>query len=297
MMKQIITIIKITVMFLIALCCFKQAYPQVAIISYIYDSVGRVTNVTINGETNIIYSFDELGNRIEQVVTNSDSKTLELKVILEGPFNGSSMDTYINSGGFIPLNQPYNTSPWNYNGTESVTSIPNNNIVDWVLVELRETTGGASTATSDSIIAQKAGFILNDGSIVDRDGYNPIQIDTEINNNLYVVIWHKNHIGVMSAYPLLEVDGVYSYDFTSSIEQAYGINAQKELAPGMWGMIAADGNADGIINNLDKENVWEPQAGESGYKTGDYNMDTEVDNKDKNDNLIPNEGNESEIPE
>ena len=111
----------------------------------------------------------------------------ELTVFLEGPFNGTIMDTYLNPDN-IPSLQPYSVSPWNYSGNEYVTTIPNSNIVDWILVELRETTGNASTATSDSIVARKAGFILNNGLIVGRDGTNPIQIDTEINSDLYVVI-------------------------------------------------------------------------------------------------------------
>ena len=70
--------------------------------------------------------------------------TLELKVFLEGPFNGISMDTELNVHNLLPLTQPYNVAPWNYAGTEQVGSIPNPEIVDWVLVELRETPGGAN---------------------------------------------------------------------------------------------------------------------------------------------------------
>ena len=102
----------------------------------------------------------------------------------------------------------------------------------------------------------------------------------------------------MSANSLIESGGIYSYDFTTSETQTYGgINSVKELAPGVWGMIAADGNADGLIDGLDKTNVWAPQSGESGYKTGDYNMDAEVDNKDKNDVWVPNIGKGSQLPE
>ena len=98
--------------------------------------------------------------------------TLDLTVFLEGPFDVTDMKTDLNL--ILPLGQPYYTAPWNYTGTESVASIPNSNVVDWVLVELRETTGDASTASSDSIIAQKAAFILNDGSVVGLDGINAI---------------------------------------------------------------------------------------------------------------------------
>ena len=58
------------------------------------------------------------------------------------------MVPYLNLLNYIPTTQPYNIAPWNYTGTESVTTIPNSNVIDWVLVELRETTGGPETATS-----------------------------------------------------------------------------------------------------------------------------------------------------
>ncbi len=58
--------------------------------------------------------------------------TLNLKAFLEGPFNGSVMNTALNPQNLIPLSQPYNGSPWNYTGTEQVSSIPNGNVVDWV---------------------------------------------------------------------------------------------------------------------------------------------------------------------
>ena len=45
---------------------------------------------------------------------------LALKAMLEGPVSGSVMLTPLNLGGMIPLSQPYNMFPWNYNGTESI---------------------------------------------------------------------------------------------------------------------------------------------------------------------------------
>jgi hypothetical protein len=60
---------------------------------------------------------------------------LNLKVFLEGPFNGTSMNTSLNDQNLIPLSQPYNVSPWIFPGTEQVTTIPNSSIVDWILIE------------------------------------------------------------------------------------------------------------------------------------------------------------------
>ncbi len=73
--------------------------------------------------------------------------------------------------------------------------------------------------------------------------------------------------------------------------------AHKEIAPGIWGMVAADGDANGIINMDDKINTWMTQAGLSGYYAGDFNMDIEVDNKDKNDFWGVNSSYDGQVPE
>ena len=225
----------------------------------------------------------------------SQTINVDIKVFLEGPYSGTEMNTDLNPEP-LPLTQPYNdTQKWNYQGTESVASIPNADIVDWVLVELRETSGDASTAIADSMIARKAAFLLKDGSIVDLDGGSPIYFDNEITDNLYVVVYHRNHLPVMSSQPLTKAYNVYSWDFTTSADQAYGTNAQVDLG-GAYGMIGGDSDANGIINMDDKDLDWTTDAGKTGYFPSDLNLDTEVNNPDKNDIWEPNLGKESQLP-
>jgi hypothetical protein len=208
------------------------------------------------------------------------------------------MTTLLNVSGNLPLNQPYNVSPWNYPGTESVSSIPTTDIVDWILVEFRDTTD-AALASSETIIARQAAFLLKDGSVVGLDGFNMLNFTATINDGLYVVIRHRNHIGVISANALVESVSVYTYDFSSGSGQAYGgASAQKNIGgSGTWGMMSGDGNGDGGVGTPDKVNVWDIQAGEAGYKAGDFNMDGQVNNPDKDDQWIPNIGSGSYIPE
>ena len=223
---------------------------------------------------------------------------LALFAFLEGPFNGTEMNTTLNFGGHLPLNQPYYQLPWSYMGTEAVASIPNTDVVDWVLIELRDAPD-APSASSSTIIDRKAAFILNNGSIVATDGSSNLQFsNVTIQHSLFTVLWHRNHIGIMSAVPLLETDGVYSYDFTTGAGQVFGgMNAHKEIGSGIWGMTGADGNADGQINNGDKIDVWSPEAGSSGYLSGDFNLDSQVNNSDKNDIWIPNTGLGGQVPD
>ncbi|MBN3035144.1 MAG: hypothetical protein JW861_06130 [Bacteroidales bacterium] len=219
-----------------------------------------------------------------------------LKEYLQGPFSGTQMTTILNTSGFLPLAQPYNNPPWNYSGTESVPSIPNADVVDWALVELRDA-ATASQATQATMIARQACFVLKDGSFTGTDGSSLPQFNVSVSQNLFVVLHHRNHLPVMSANPLTGSGGIYSYDYTTGSSQAYGgALGHKQIVPGIWGMIGGDGNADREVNNADKIEVWSVQAGNSGYLAGDFNLDSQVNNGDKNDIWKPNSGSGAQVP-
>jgi hypothetical protein len=219
-----------------------------------------------------------------------------LKVYLEGPFNENTLNTNLNSLGLIPLSQPYNTEPWNYSCVQNVPEIPNPEIVDWVLIELRDAADAAS-ATTSTRVAREVAFLLNDGSIVGLDGLSPLQFEIPVNQQLFIAIWHRNHLGVLSSNVLTqEPGGFYSYDFTSAASQAYG-DGQNYLGNGFYGMIAGDANADGIIDLADKIQIWIPEVGLAGYLNSDLNLDGQVNNPDKNDWWLQNTGAESQVPE
>ncbi len=217
---------------------------------------------------------------------------LSLKVFLEGPFNGVGMDTDVNT--LMDLSQPYSGDPWNYLGSENVASLPNTNIVDWVLVELRDATN-ASSATGSTIIGTQAAFVLNDGFVVDIDGSSFLQFDLTVSNQLFVVIYHRNHLGIMSANALTLSGGIYTYDYTSSITQAY-LSGQKSVNAKAV-MIAGDSDGFGTVGNSDISDFWETNAGTRGYLGSDLNLDTEVDNLDKNDFWLPNYNTATTVPE
>lgn len=243
------------------------------------------------------YSGGEFADK-EVVEFYVSGMILDLKVFLEGPYNGVEMYRFLNTYGFLPLSQPYSGAPWNYNGTESVASIPNINIVEWVLIELRETAGGPETATSGTIISRRAAFLLKNGKVVDVDGVSPLAYDLNITDNLYVVVRHRNHIGVMSANALTPFGRVYQYDFSTDATQAYGgVIAHRNMGNGVWGMTSGDGNSDSQVGNGDKIDVWSPQAGNSGYVQGDFDLNANVNNQDKVDSWGPNSGLGGQIPQ
>ncbi|MBN2174991.1 MAG: hypothetical protein JW731_12730 [Bacteroidales bacterium] len=221
---------------------------------------------------------------------------LDVLVYLEGPYSGTEMRTDLNTAGEIPLNQPYNTAPWNYSGTESVLSIPNSDVVDWVMVELRDAADAVS-ATSATTIAQKAGFILKDGSVVDINGTSNMQFTNSVSDNLFVVVWHRNHLGVMSSGPLTGSAGVYTYNFSTDLSQAYGGGAgYKLVGASVYGMPGGDFDGDGDVDDFDKA-AWASTAGTPGYQAPDFNMDNQVNNPDKDDIWVENTTLESQVPD
>jgi hypothetical protein len=218
-----------------------------------------------------------------------------LKVYLEGAYNGTDMNTHLNDLNILPLIQPYNTPPWNYSGAEEVESIPNN-VVDWVLVELRDAQDVA-LANSSTQVSRQAALLLKDGRIAGLDGISLLQFNIPINQQLYIVIWQRNHLSVLSANALTQnPEGLYIYDFSTSASQAYG-EGQNPLGTDIYGMIGGDANADGLINGMDEIQIWTPQAGTTGYFKGDMNLDGQVNNPDKNNVWFENLGKGTHVPE
>jgi hypothetical protein len=227
-----------------------------------------------------------------------DEFVVDLTVFLEGPFTVDQMTTSLNLGDHLPLAQPYNTAPWNYAGSESIAVIPNASVVDWVLVEFRDTPGGAATATSATAVETRAAFILTDGSIVDLDGFSPILLNANISDNLFAVIHHRNHIPVISAVAVPRVGNVYQYNFTDSETKVYGGTlGYSELVPGIWGLASGDGLCDGLVDMTDKTAVWNPEAGHSGYHSGDFDLNGQITNLDKTEHWTPNLGKASQVPQ
>ena len=216
---------------------------------------------------------------------------------MEGPFNGTDMNTTLNGSGYLPLSQPFNQPPWNYNGTESVTSIPSADVVDWILIELRKTTGAPSTATAKTQFDRKAAFLMKDGTITDDDGttqprFSIILSTTKGSDKIHAVVYSPGHVEERTATGMTSSkSSTFAYDFTTGSSQAYGgADAHKELTTGVWGMISGDGDGNGQVDNDDKNEVWLPQYGLSGYYFGDFNRDGTVDSTDVNDFWKPNAG-------
>lgn len=262
---------------------------------HLLDSKDNVlTDLTVDSSYSFTASPDDCYERFS-LFFDLTSQFLDLTVFLEGPFNTSDMNTDLNSEGLIPLSQPYTTAPWNYTGTESVSSFPDD-AVDWVLLEFRDAVDAAS-ALGSTTFGWQAALLFKDGTIKGLDGCSSIDFDGMLAHSLYMIVHHRNHLPVMTANAVLTTDGVYSYDFSGSVGQAYnGTLAQKDLGGGIYGMMGGDANADGTIDAADGTAVWNLEVGEHGYLASDINLDGESNNKDKDDVWYFNINSNSQIP-
>ncbi|MBN2174365.1 MAG: PKD domain-containing protein, partial [Bacteroidales bacterium] len=272
-------------------------------------SIGGNISVKINGDEifNVIdntftdgkvglYCWANPQSQYDNFRLGCEGVEIDLTAFLEGSFDAGTMSTQLKVNNLLPLGQPYSGIPWNYAGFENLESIPDASISDWVLIELRDAPDAAS-ALSSTKVGQKAAFILDDGSVVDLNGSSPLRFSIDVQDQLFAVVRHRNHLPVMSASPLNLSGGIYQYDFTSGAGQAYETNAQKDLGGGIFGLYAGDFNADGSINEDDKTVDWMDNAGLSGYMQTDGNLDGQADNLDKNDQWLQNQLKSTQVPE
>lgn len=183
------------------------------------------------------------------IVYNSAPSTVVVSatVFLEGAYNGTALDKNIN--GSIPLNQPYSI---NGHSGGTASSIPFN-AVDWVLVELREA-GSAAVAINSTKVGSIAGFLMTDGTIKATDGTSDLTVSLSGNSGseFFVVVYHRNHLPIMSASTISESSGTYTIDFTSNSANTYQTTAALvALSGGKFGMPAGDADGNGAVEEAD----------------------------------------------
>ncbi len=178
-----------------------------------------------------------------------------------------------------PAGQPYSIAPWNYSGTEGQGWTDANYTdleVDWVMVSFR--TGIASNTE----IARTAALLNKDGTVnfVDRCVLVPPLSST------YIVLEHRNHVGVMSQQAVDINNGYLFYDFRAadSYRDATSVG-QKQIPNGKWCLYAGDGDPNDApsfdINGADKTIWFENNGIFDSYIGPDFNFDGDVNGKDK----------------
>lgn len=196
---------------------------------------------------------------------------VDVKVFLEGPYDDTThnMNTALNKKGYLPLMDPYSQG-------ETVDSIPSSDIVDWVLVELRDKTNASK------VIASRAGFIKSNGEIVDINGTSKLNFDGIPFDDYYIAVKHRNHLAVMSNSPVTLYNNTLMYNFTTGSNKfAGGRIGAKEIESGVWGMMAGNSDGNNSISFSDF-NAVANNLFQIGYRLGDHNMNGSVSVTDYN---------------
>jgi WD40 repeat protein len=209
------------------------------------------------------------------------------RAFLEGPFNNATgrMNTNLNQGGVIPLQEPYSGLGYTHSGggggestTSSVLGVTGSNaIVDWVLVELR------SAAVPSNVLSSRAALLQADGDVVAPvDGTSPVTFNVAAGNYI-VSLRHRNHLGTMTASPVALTSTAVAVDLTNgSVALAGGPDATK-LVGTRRVLFAGDPSRDGILRYTGGSNDRDlvlariggvaPTATTSGYFVEDLNLD------------------------
>jgi hypothetical protein len=183
-----------------------------------------------------------------------------------------------------------------------------NAIVDWIFVELR------SKTDSTLILATRSGLLQRDGDITDIDGVGGLRFSGIASDSFYVVVRHRNHLGVMSrkvaGNQVLDLTSLSTplFDFGTTKNNGFdysGLAAKSNAVPGFRALWAGDFNGDRklkFVNPDDDQNILffdvltHPNNGTAaanfnfglGYLQGDFDMDgkAKYDNPNDDKNLL-----------
>ncbi|MBL7984605.1 MAG: delta-60 repeat domain-containing protein, partial [Flavobacteriales bacterium] len=150
------------------------------------------------------------------------------RAFLQGPYTGGGMNGALRSNGLLPVAEPYtalgmNPDPQVYGGDhlDLIVGSGPNAFIDWVMLELR------SAANPQQLVYVRMCMLQNDGDIVETQPIGPVRFPVPP-GDYYLVLKHRNHLGVMTATPLPVVaDGVvHIVDFTQPGTACFGTNAR-----------------------------------------------------------------------
>lgn len=243
------------------------------------------------GGIQILYTIGEVnvqelsagGISISEGFINPMSMIIKLnpKIFLEGPYNSGIMNDDLRNTDIIPTISPYidgatcDASVFNITG--------NNAIIDWVWIEIRD------SSDSITVIAETSALLQADGDVVATDGISVVNINAS-SGSYYVMVSHRNHLGVLTANPISLSGSTTVLDLTAnSVLVTGGTNGIANMGDGNYALFAGDYDGNGQIQNSDVIGSL-PFIGLSGYLNADIDMNSQTQNTDILSTLNPNIG-------
>lgn len=185
--------------------------------------------------------------------------SLRVVIKLEGPFDTGTglMRDDLRASGLLPTSQPYTGPGYPLTSAEPRTITPqvltptgNDAIVDWLYLELRSATNSAMAITSIVALLQR------DGDVVALDGSGPPEFRVPA-GSYYLVVRHRNHLGVMTAVPMALSNAPQRTDLSASATSFYGTAATK-TAGTVQVLWAGDVTGNGQLNYTGAGNDRDP---------------------------------------
>jgi hypothetical protein len=222
------------------------------------------------------------------------------KVFLQGPYAAGLMGDQLRTGGHLPIQEQYTIAPFNYahvgyGGGESVTGTgvfdqagTNDDIVDWIILEIRDATTPATK------LATRTALIQRDGDIVDVDGMSSVKFKGLGDGTYHFALKHRNHLPVRTENPVAMSAAPAAIDFTTGgYNEPGGIvhdngsmvnEPMVNLGSGVWGMWGGDVNQSNTVSYgtgdrlaiLNKVGTTTPSALVNGYWIEDATMNGQV---------------------
>ncbi len=168
---------------------------------------------------------------------------------LSGPFDGSTMRGDLVAAGLLP-----GTDPYGLGATASPNALAMTGLtapVDWAVVELR------NPANTTQIVASAAVLLQRNGNAMMPNGEQTITFGATPAGSYHVVLRHRNHLGVMTADPVVLGATGTLVDLTSSSTATYGLEARKVVTGGM-ALWAADVSGNSVLRYTGSGNDRDP---------------------------------------
>jgi len=236
--------------------------------------------VGINGYGNWLY--------LDNAQVESNGVKVALKLLLDGAYDPGTdrMRDSLRTAVAFPLTEPYTGLGFAQvgGGGETIaasvlTTTGDNAVVDWVLLELR------NSATPTARVATRCVLVQRDGDVVDRDGFSPVTFLTGP-GTYHIAARHRNHLGAMTAIPVALTGSALTVDFTSAATSTYGTEARRPVNGRMalWpGNVLRDGVLRYTGQDNDRDEILQSVGGSvptnivgPGYFQQDVNLDRVV---------------------
>jgi hypothetical protein len=197
---------------------------------------------------------------------------LDSKVFLQGAYNSgtgfmndrlrTTSATYTSGNApvsiVIPASDPYRIAPYNAafthvnNNLVEVATInafndmplANDNIVDWVFVELR-----SNITPGNTVLQTRSALLQRDGDIVDIDGLTPVYFKNVDAANYTITVKHRNHLA-MSTNP-----AVFNQAMDLAVNSTKLNFSNPAFSPNLMGLVTSNYANNGTVNMMYAGNV------------------------------------------